>query len=76
METGSENSAADPVAGPFIRPELVLHEKTWGFDKKGDGVRFHVFEELSHPAAFNGVSLSAPGRPGLPLPPILPAAEP
>lgn len=109
--------AADPVAGPFIRPELartvelerdlahlggpgwqagvrplpateayaarvgecardwpagyVAHhytrylgdlsggqiirgtaEKTWGFARKGDGVRFYVFEAIGNPAAF------------------------
>ncbi|MFE0047478.1 biliverdin-producing heme oxygenase [Streptomyces albireticuli] len=109
--------AADPVAGPFIRPELartaelerdlahlggpgwrtalrplpateayaarvaecardwpagyVAHhytrylgdlsggqiirgtaEKTWGFTRKGDGVRFYVFEAIGNPAAF------------------------
>ncbi|MPY64455.1 biliverdin-producing heme oxygenase [Streptomyces spongiae] len=27
-------------------------EKTWGFDKKGDGVRFYVFEDIANPAAF------------------------
>ncbi|MDQ1044920.1 heme oxygenase (biliverdin-producing) [Streptomyces sp. V4I2] len=117
LETGAERLASDPVAGPFIRPELfrmsalerdlthlrgpdwrarltalpatrgyvervrecaerwpagyVAHhytrylgdlsggqvlrdtaEKTWGFAKKGDGVRFYVFEEIPNPAAF------------------------
>ncbi|MFJ7072834.1 heme oxygenase (biliverdin-producing) [Streptomyces sp. NPDC098781] len=117
LETGSEGLASDPVAGPFVRPELfrlaslerdlahlrgpqwrsglnalpatrayadrvrectedwpagyVAHhytrylgdlsggqiirdkaEKTWGFARKGDGVRFYVFEEISNPAAF------------------------
>jgi heme oxygenase (biliverdin-producing, ferredoxin) len=27
-------------------------EKTWGFDRKGDGVRFYVFEQIANPAAF------------------------
>lgn len=117
LETSAERLAADPVAGPFIRPELmrlaslerdlehlrgpgwraslsalpatrayadrvrecaerwpggyVAHhytrylgdlsggqiirdkaEKTWGFARKGDGVRFYVFEEIGNPAAF------------------------
>ncbi|MGW1752585.1 biliverdin-producing heme oxygenase [Streptomyces sp. NPDC002092] len=117
LETGAERLASDPVAGPFIRPELfrlaalqrdlahlrgagwraglsalpatqayaarvrecalrwpagyVAHhytrylgdlsggqiirdraEKTWGFARKGDGVRFYVFEGLANPAAF------------------------
>ncbi|MEU6139116.1 biliverdin-producing heme oxygenase [Streptomyces sp. NPDC047081] len=117
LETGTERLAADPVAGPFIRPELfrraalerdlahlrgarwraglralpeteeyaarvkecadgwpagyIAHhytrylgdlsggqiirgkaEKTWGFARKGDGVRFYVFEEITNPAAF------------------------
>ncbi|MEU3104104.1 heme oxygenase (biliverdin-producing) [Streptomyces griseoflavus] len=117
LESGTQALAADPVAGPFIRPELfrlaalerdlthlrgpgwrstltalpateayaarvaecartwpagyIAHhytrylgdlsggqiirgkaEKTWGFDRKGDGVRFYVFEEISNPAAF------------------------
>jgi len=117
LEAGAERLASDPVAGPFIRPELfrlaalerdlehlrgprwraslsalpatrayadrvrecaerwpagyIAHhytrylgdlsggqiirdkaERTWGFEKKGDGVRFYVFEEIPHPAAF------------------------
>ncbi|MET9590035.1 biliverdin-producing heme oxygenase [Streptomyces sp. NPDC006516] len=117
LEAGAESLRADPVAGPFIRPELmrraelerdlghlrgegwrtgleplpataayaervaecarewpagyVAHhytrylgdlsggqiirgtaEKTWGFERKGDGVRFYVFEQISNPAAF------------------------
>ncbi|MFE7208817.1 heme oxygenase (biliverdin-producing) [Streptomyces sp. NPDC057611] len=117
LEDGAGRLASDPVAGPFIRPELfrlaaleqdlehlrgaswrsevsvlpateayaarvrecaerwpagyIAHhytrylgdlsggqiirdkaEKTWGFTKKGDGVRFYVFEEISNPAAF------------------------
>ncbi|WP_432055831.1 heme oxygenase (biliverdin-producing) [Streptomyces sp. bgisy022] len=117
LESGAPGLASDPVAGPFIRQELmrlpslerdlahlrgpdwrsgltalpatrayaervadcvrdwpagyVAHhytrylgdlsggqiirdkaEKTWGFAKKGDGVRFYVFEEIGNPAAF------------------------
>ncbi|MEV0371558.1 biliverdin-producing heme oxygenase [Streptomyces sp. NPDC050636] len=117
LEDASESLAQDPVAGPFIRPELartaelerdlahlggaswhmgleplpataayadrvavcardwpagyVAHhytrylgdlsggqiirgtaEKTWGFARKGDGVRFYVFEDIANPAAF------------------------
>ncbi|MEU6771561.1 biliverdin-producing heme oxygenase [Streptomyces sp. NPDC046759] len=117
LESGAERLTSDPVAGPFIRPELfrlaalerdlahlrgpdwraglsalpatrayadrirecaerrpsgyVAHhytrylgdlsggqiirdraEKTWGFAKKGDGVRFYVFEGVTNPAAF------------------------
>ncbi|WP_405581536.1 heme oxygenase (biliverdin-producing) [Streptomyces sp. NBC_01092] len=117
LEAGAERLASDPVAGPFIQPELfrqaslerdlahlrgprwrsrvsalpateayaervrecarqwpagyIAHhytrylgdlsggqiirdkaEKTWGFARKGDGVRFYVFEQISNPAAF------------------------
>ncbi|MEI5100205.1 biliverdin-producing heme oxygenase [Streptomyces sp. PmtG] len=117
LEDGAEALRDDPVAGPFIRPELlrvaelerdlahlrgagwreratalpataayaervaqcartwpggyVAHhytrylgdlsggqiirdkaEKTWGFAKKGDGVRFYVFDGIANPAAF------------------------
>ncbi|MFF4797286.1 heme oxygenase (biliverdin-producing) [Streptomyces sp. NPDC001351] len=117
LETGADRLASDPVAGPFIRPELfrlaalerdlahlrgpewraglralpatgayaarvrecaeqwpggyIAHhytrylgdlsggqiirdkaEKTWGFARKGDGVRFYVFEGVGNPAAF------------------------
>ncbi|WP_405936507.1 biliverdin-producing heme oxygenase [Streptomyces sp. NBC_00726] len=117
LEEGAGALAADPVAGPFIQPELmrtaelerdlahlrgdgwreglaplpataayaervtecartwpagyIAHhytrylgdlsggqiirdkaEKTWGFARKGDGVRFYVFEEIANPAAF------------------------
>ncbi|MER5209048.1 biliverdin-producing heme oxygenase [Streptomyces sp. NPDC002838] len=117
LEAGAQRLASDPVAGPFIRPELfrlsalesdlahlrgpgwcaglsalpatreyaervrecaerwpagyIAHhytrylgdlsggqivrdraEKTWGFARKGDGVRFYVFEEIPNPAAF------------------------
>ncbi|OEJ27133.1 heme oxygenase [Streptomyces agglomeratus] len=117
LEEAAESLADDPVAGPFIQPELmrtaelerdlahlrgagwraravplpataayaarvaecardwpagyVAHhytrylgdlsggqiirdkaERTWGFERKGDGVRFYVFEDISNPAAF------------------------
>ncbi|MET8189276.1 biliverdin-producing heme oxygenase [Streptomyces sp. NBC_01724] len=117
LEEGAEVLRTDPVAGPFIQPELmrtaelerdlahlrgadwrrgleplpataayadrvtecahtwsagyVAHhytrylgdlsggqiirdraEKTWGFARKGDGVRFYVFEEIANPASF------------------------
>ncbi|MFG2296542.1 heme oxygenase (biliverdin-producing) [Streptomyces sp. NPDC048603] len=117
LEDGAEALRDDPVAGPFIRPELmrvaeierdlahlrgprwretavalpateayaarvahcadgwpggyVAHhytrylgdlsggqiirdkaERTWGFERKGDGVRFYVFEAIDNPAAF------------------------
>ncbi|MGH4027894.1 heme oxygenase (biliverdin-producing) [Actinomycetota bacterium Odt1-20B] len=117
LEDGADALRDDPVAGPFIRPELlrvtelerdlahlrgphwrahltplpataayaarveecartwpggyVAHhytrylgdlsggqiirgkaEQTWGFARKGDGVRFYVFEDISNPAAF------------------------
>ncbi|MFJ6013251.1 heme oxygenase (biliverdin-producing) [Streptomyces sp. NPDC092952] len=117
LEEGARELADDPVAGPFVRPELmrtaelerdlahlrgadwregleplpataayaarvaecardwpagyVAHhytrylgdlsggqiirdraERTWGFARKGDGVRFYVFEGISNPASF------------------------
>ncbi|MFT2015034.1 heme oxygenase (biliverdin-producing) [Streptomyces sp. 796.1] len=117
LEEAADTLAGDPVAGPFIRPELartaplerdlaflggpdwrtglqplpataayaarvaecarqwpagyVAHhytrylgdlsggqiirgtaEKTWGFARKGDGVRFYVFDGIDNPAAF------------------------
>ena len=117
LETGADRLTSDPVAGPFIRPELfrlaaleqdlahlrgpgwraalsalpateayaarvrqcaeqwpggyIAHhytrylgdlsggqiirdkaERTWGFARKGDGVRFYVFEGIGNPAAF------------------------
>ncbi|MFD7686419.1 heme oxygenase (biliverdin-producing) [Streptomyces sp. NPDC059781] len=117
LESGARGLTSDPVAGPFVRPELfrlpslerdlahlrgpdwragltalpatrayaarvaecartwpsgyVAHhytrylgdlsggqiirgkaERTWGFERKGDGVRFYVFEDISNPAAF------------------------
>ncbi|MEU0174548.1 biliverdin-producing heme oxygenase [Streptomyces massasporeus] len=39
----------DLSGGQIIRDTA---EKTWGFAKKGDGVRFYVFEEIPNPAAF------------------------
>lgn len=29
-----------------------IAERTWGFPRKGDGVRFYVFETIGNPAAF------------------------
>ncbi|MEV5431027.1 biliverdin-producing heme oxygenase [Streptomyces sp. NPDC052701] len=117
LESAARPLASDPVAGPFVRPELfrlaalerdlahlrgpgwrstltalpatrayadriqecardwpagyVAHhytrylgdlsggqvirdraERTWGFARKGDGVRFYVFEEIANPAAY------------------------
>ncbi|WP_221351764.1 heme oxygenase (biliverdin-producing) [Streptomyces beigongshangae] len=39
----------DLSGGQIIRGRA---EKTWGFARKGDGVRFYVFEEIGNPAAF------------------------
>lgn len=39
----------DLSGGQIIRGTA---EKTWGFERKGDGVRFYVFEQISNPAAF------------------------
>jgi heme oxygenase (biliverdin-producing, ferredoxin) len=39
----------DLSGGQIIRS---IAEKTWGFERKGDGVRFYVFEEVGNPAAF------------------------
>ncbi|MET9060623.1 biliverdin-producing heme oxygenase [Streptomyces antibioticus] len=39
----------DLSGGQIIRDKA---ERTWGFEKKGDGVRFYVFEEIGNPAAF------------------------
>ncbi|EPH43466.1 biliverdin-producing heme oxygenase [Streptomyces aurantiacus] len=39
----------DLSGGQIIRGKA---EKTWGFDRKGDGVRFYVFEGIPNPAAF------------------------
>lgn len=39
----------DLSGGQVVRD---MAEKTWGFARKGDGVRFYVFEEIANPAAF------------------------
>ncbi|MDW4909372.1 biliverdin-producing heme oxygenase [Streptomyces sp. ADMS] len=39
----------DLSGGQIIRDRA---EKAWGFARKGDGVRFYVFEEIANPAAF------------------------
>ncbi|GAA2087073.1 biliverdin-producing heme oxygenase [Streptomyces albiaxialis] len=39
----------DLSGGQVVRD---VAEKTWGFARKGDGVRFYVFEDISNPAAF------------------------
>ncbi|MFD3440070.1 MULTISPECIES: biliverdin-producing heme oxygenase [unclassified Streptomyces] len=39
----------DLSGGQIIRDRA---EKTWGFARKGDGVRFYVFEQIDNPAAF------------------------
>ncbi|MEU1115134.1 MULTISPECIES: biliverdin-producing heme oxygenase [unclassified Streptomyces] len=39
----------DLSGGQIIRGKA---ERTWGFDRKGDGVRFYVFEQIANPAAF------------------------
>ncbi|OON72055.1 biliverdin-producing heme oxygenase [Streptomyces tsukubensis] len=39
----------DLSGGQIVRDTA---EKTWGFDRKGEGVRFYVFEEIDNPAAF------------------------
>lgn len=39
----------DLSGGQIIRDKA---EKTWGFARKGDGVRFYVFEGISNPASF------------------------
>jgi heme oxygenase len=39
----------DLSGGQIIRDRA---EKAWGFAKKGDGVRFYVFEDITNPAAF------------------------
>ncbi|MER6914252.1 biliverdin-producing heme oxygenase [Streptomyces sp. NPDC000594] len=39
----------DLAGGQVVRDRA---EKTWGFDRKGDGVRFYVFDEITNPAAF------------------------
>ncbi|MER5408320.1 biliverdin-producing heme oxygenase [Streptomyces sp. NPDC002769] len=39
----------DLSGGQIIRDRA---ERTWGFTRKGDGVRFYVFEDIANPAAF------------------------
>ncbi|MFI1505656.1 heme oxygenase (biliverdin-producing) [Streptomyces sp. NPDC020597] len=39
----------DLSGGQIIRDRA---ERTWGFARRGDGVRFYVFEEIGNPAAF------------------------
>ncbi|WP_156725276.1 biliverdin-producing heme oxygenase [Streptomyces apocyni] len=39
----------DLSGGQIIRDKA---EKAWGFARKGDGVRFYVFESIPNPAAF------------------------
>ncbi|KUN39378.1 heme oxygenase [Streptomyces longwoodensis] len=39
----------DLSGGQFIRGRA---EKTWGFARRGDGVRFYVFDRIQGPAAF------------------------
>jgi heme oxygenase (biliverdin-producing, ferredoxin) len=39
----------DLSGGQIIRDKA---ERTWGFARKGDGVRFYVFEHIANPAAF------------------------
>ncbi|MFI2454706.1 heme oxygenase (biliverdin-producing) [Streptomyces sp. NPDC019539] len=39
----------DLSGGQIIRDKA---ERAWGFARKGDGVRFYVFEQITNPAAF------------------------
>ncbi|MEW1771761.1 biliverdin-producing heme oxygenase [Streptomyces sp. NPDC086777] len=39
----------DLSGGQIIRDRA---ERTWGFERRGDGVRFYVFEDIANPAAF------------------------
>ncbi|MFF3449385.1 heme oxygenase (biliverdin-producing) [Streptomyces sp. NPDC002667] len=39
----------DLSGGQIIRGRA---ERAWGFSRKGDGVRFYVFEDIANPAAF------------------------
>ncbi|MEU5885331.1 biliverdin-producing heme oxygenase [Streptomyces sp. NPDC047461] len=39
----------DLSGGQIIRDKA---ERIWGFERKGDGVRFYVFEGIANPAAF------------------------
>ncbi|MEU9983219.1 biliverdin-producing heme oxygenase [Streptomyces sp. NPDC050856] len=40
--------------GDLSGGQVIRHkaEQTWGFARKGDGVRFYVFERIPNPAAF------------------------
>ncbi|MFJ3790107.1 heme oxygenase (biliverdin-producing) [Kitasatospora sp. NPDC090091] len=59
----------DLSGGQIVRG---IAERTWGFERKGDGVRFYVFEEVANPAALKreyrakldaaGVALDEVGR--------------
>ncbi|WP_030746229.1 biliverdin-producing heme oxygenase [Streptomyces sp. NRRL S-31] len=51
QHTAAETSAfmGDLLGGRVIRDTA---ERTWGFARKGDGVRFYVFEGIANPAAF------------------------
>lgn len=42
----------DLSGGQIIRDKA---ERTWGFARKGDGVRFYVFTDIANPAAFKRV---------------------
>ncbi|MFF4183900.1 heme oxygenase (biliverdin-producing) [Streptomyces sp. NPDC001691] len=42
----------DLSGGQIIRDKA---ERTWGFARKGDGVRFYVFEQIPNPAAFKRI---------------------
>ncbi|GHB38211.1 heme oxygenase [Streptomyces cirratus] len=39
----------DLSGGQIIRDKA---ERTWGFERRGDGVRFYVFADIANPAAF------------------------
>ncbi|MFF7077604.1 biliverdin-producing heme oxygenase [Streptomyces lavendulae] len=39
----------DLSGGQIIRDKA---ERSWGFERKGDGVRFYVFADIANPAAF------------------------
>ncbi|WP_329194809.1 MULTISPECIES: biliverdin-producing heme oxygenase [unclassified Streptomyces] len=39
----------DLSGGQIIRDRA---ERTWGFERRGDGVRFYVFADIANPAAF------------------------
>ncbi|MEW1636427.1 biliverdin-producing heme oxygenase [Streptomyces sp. NPDC093801] len=42
----------DLSGGQIIRDRA---ERAWGFERKGDGVRFYVFADIANPAAFKRV---------------------